>query len=182
MSLRCGTLGLLVLLGLALALGSPHRIKPSGEKQPSESTTNLLHLKEPEVGKESLFKSVVRGINTSCQRKEDIQVMNATLSVYMRIFSSILHHHHSRGAAALLDTLSASDQHQVKLEVKVLQQKMEKLWRNLSVENHNTENLLRELSNIQVDDQVNQRRALAEFQMVYQAASLIMDTPTNSDQ
>ncbi|XP_071358982.1 interferon gamma 1-like isoform X2 [Trachinotus anak] len=171
---------LLVLLGAVLAFGSPRWHVPADMIQTHESIAQLLGLKQPEIGTKPLFSSVIRSINTSCQRKEDIMLINATLSIYTRIFSSILQHghdhhnsqHHDK-ASALLDQLSDSEKTRVKTVVKTFQQEMEKLKRNLGQVDTDKEDVLSELNKIKVDDPIDQRKALAEYQQIYQAASVI---------
>ncbi|KAF0028772.1 hypothetical protein F2P81_017877 [Scophthalmus maximus] len=173
MSSSCGSVCLLVLLGVVLACGSPFKIP--------DTTANLLMLKEPEVGREPLFISIIRSINTSCQRKEDIRLINATLDVYKRVFSSILHHQQQQhggeaAASGLLDKLSSSNRTRVQAHLEKLQNKMEELRGRLSRMNQDRrdeQDMLSKLKNIKVDDPLDQRKALAEFQLVYQAASLI---------
>ncbi|KAM7378544.1 hypothetical protein PAMA_013444 [Pampus argenteus] len=135
-------------------------------------------LKQPEIGSNPLFSSVIRSINTSCQRKEDVLLMNATLDVYMRIFSSILQRSHSQrheksNTPALLDQLSDARRDQVTRALVEFQQKLGKLKRRLSHLGRNKEDVINKLNNIKVDDPVDQRKALAEFKEIYQAASVI---------
>ncbi|GAA6218754.1 interferon gamma 1-like [Lates japonicus] len=176
MSSSCGSVCLLVLLGVVMAFGNPLNYLPETLRQSHESIADVLRLKEPEIGENRLFRFVVDSINTSCQRKEDIQLMNATLGVYMRIFSSILqhsHHQHHDETSALLDQVPSSNRSQVKSNVKELQKMMEKLRLRLSQVNLNRKDMMSELNKIKVDDPVDQRKALAEFERVYMAASLI---------
>ncbi|CAB1421687.1 unnamed protein product [Pleuronectes platessa] len=167
MSPCSGSMCLLVLLGAVMALGNPI--------QHQKSMENLLGLEVWEVGSKPLFSSVIRSINTSCQRKEDIKLMNATLDVYMRIFSSILQHSHQGQASSskLLDPLSNSNRSLVRSVLKKQQQKMEELRGNLRLVQHDNEDMIRQLSTIKVDDPLAQRKALAEFGLVYQAAASV---------
>uniref|UniRef100_A0A3B4XY70 Uncharacterized protein n=1 Tax=Seriola lalandi dorsalis TaxID=1841481 RepID=A0A3B4XY70_SERLL len=108
------------------------------------------------------------------QKKEDIMLINATLGVYMSIFSSILQHSHDHtGTSTLLGQVPVSDRSTVKSWVEKLQEKTKVLRRDLVEVNNNQEDMLRELTKIKVDDPIDQRRALAEFQTVYRAASLL---------
>ncbi|XP_040008593.1 interferon gamma 1 [Xiphias gladius] len=176
MSSCCGSVCLLVLLGVALACGSPLHL-PEDLIHLQESIADLLALKEPEIGSKPLFSSVIKSVDTSCQRKEDILLMNATLDVYMHIFSSILQHGHRHHdgtvTSALLKNLPGSERSRVNSALTKLQQKMGELRRRLGQPNHNKQDMLSELNKIKVDDPIDQRKALAEFQQVYRTASLI---------
>ncbi|XP_068565533.1 interferon gamma 1-like [Cebidichthys violaceus] len=174
MSWCCGSLCLLVLLGVAVASRIPCQFVPDTMQQNQESIADVLKLKEQEIGSNPLFGSVIKNINTSCQRK--VHVMNATLDVYIRIFSSILQsdQHHDRTGTPLLDQLRSDDE-RAKVESVVMsyKQKMEELMRHLSQVNHDREDVLSKLKKIEVDDPLVQRKALAQFKEVYQAASVI---------
>ncbi|KAK2859201.1 hypothetical protein Q5P01_003821 [Channa striata] len=178
MSSSCSLVCLLVSLGLVLVFGA---CVPENLAQTHESITDVLKLKEPEVGKRPLFGSVIKSINTSCQRKEQVQLMNRTLDIYAHIFSSILQHnqhqtHDNNGSPALLEHLSENSRSQVQMDLMKLQQKMENLKRRLNRLHHqqpNYEDVLSQLNKIKVDDALDQRKALAEFNEVYQAACVI---------
>ncbi|XP_070710279.1 interferon gamma 1-like [Pempheris klunzingeri] len=173
MSPCSGSMCLLVLLGVVLTSGGPIHCVSDSLKKAHESIADVLKLTKPEISGYPLFGSVIRSINASCQRKEEIQLMNATLDIYMRIFSSILQHDHS---AALLDKLSASARPQVESALTELQQEMEKLKRHLghlNHLNHEREDVLSELNKIKVDDPLVQKKALAQFNEIYQVASVI---------
>ncbi|XP_040886325.1 interferon gamma 1-like [Toxotes jaculatrix] len=176
MSSSCGSVCLLVLMGVVLALGSPLH---ENLMQVLDSIADPLKLKEPEIGSKPLFSSIIKSINTSCQRKEDIQVMNATLDVYMHIFSSLLQHnhhqHHGRTLSSpVLDQLSNSDREKVKLDLRNLQHKMEEMRKHLGQLNQDKADMLSELDKIKVDDPIDQRKALAEFRQVYHAVELLV--------
>ncbi|KAF3705318.1 hypothetical protein EXN66_Car021009 [Channa argus] len=138
-------------------------------------------LKEPEIGKRPLFGSLIKSIDTSCQKKEQVQLMNLTLDIYAHIFSSILQHNHQQpndnnGSPALLEQLSEHSRPQVELDLTKLQQKMENLRKRLNKMHHqqpNHEDVLSQLQKIKVDDPLDQKKALAEFNEVYQAACVI---------
>ncbi|XP_060924184.1 uncharacterized protein LOC132998485 [Limanda limanda] len=117
-------------------------------------------------------------LTSNLPRKEDIKLMNATLDVYMRIFSSILQHSHLQhngraSSSALLKQLSPSDQKWVRLVLEEKKEEMEKLRRNLSRVRPDNEDMISQLSKIKVDDPMDQRKALAEFGLVYLAASRV---------
>ncbi|KAK9525964.1 hypothetical protein VZT92_016629 [Zoarces viviparus] len=163
MSWCCGSLCLLVLLGFGVASRIPCRFDTMQEEH--KSIAGLLKLTEQVIGSNPLFSSVIKSINTSCQR--NIHVMNVTLDVYIRIFSNILQ----------------SDQHQlqsdddkstVKSVVTLFKQKMEELRRHLVQRKDDREDVLSKLKGIKVNDPLVQRKALAEFREVYQAASVIV--------
>ncbi|XP_054480966.1 interferon gamma 1-like [Anoplopoma fimbria] len=177
MSSWCGSLCLLVLLGVALVSGSPCQFVSENMQQTHESIADVLKLKEQEIGSNPLFSSVIKSINTSCQRK--VHVMNATLNVYTRIFSSILQNnqHHDGTRTSLLDGLqSDSERSGVKSALTEYQHKIEELRRHLGQVNQDREDVLSKLKKIEVDDPLVQKRALAQFKEVYQAASLIGST------
>uniref|UniRef100_A0A3Q3IBJ2 Uncharacterized protein n=1 Tax=Monopterus albus TaxID=43700 RepID=A0A3Q3IBJ2_MONAL len=166
MSSCCGSVCLLVLLGVVLAFGSPLPHSPS---------VVMDHY----VVQESLkFCSL---ISSSPQRKEQVQLMNATLDIYTHIFSSILQHshhqHHDRThVPALLDQLKEPKKSQVVSALTELRDKMEKLKKHLGRLDHQNldqENVLSDLKKIMVDDPVDQRKALAQFREVYQAAAVV---------
>uniref|UniRef100_A0A8C4HEJ7 Interferon gamma n=1 Tax=Dicentrarchus labrax TaxID=13489 RepID=A0A8C4HEJ7_DICLA len=172
MSSSCGSVFLLVLLGVVLASGSPHGSVSRDLTQIHDSIANTLKLKGPEMVNE-LFSSVVKSINTSCQRK-DLQVMNATLDIYTRIFSNILQEHHNQpGAQSLLESLSDTERVNIMEDLRYLQQKMQTLKETLTHVNHKHEDVMRKLSSIQVEDLMVQKKALAEFKEIYQAASVV---------
>uniref|UniRef100_A0A3Q4H9G5 Uncharacterized protein n=1 Tax=Neolamprologus brichardi TaxID=32507 RepID=A0A3Q4H9G5_NEOBR len=115
------------------------------------------------------------------QRNDNIELIHTSLDVYKRIFSSILahsnHHHPTQGestaSVGLLDQVSDSKRSEVESALKNLQDKMEGLKNRLTHVNHNKEEILRRLNQIKVDDLMAQKRALAEYLGVFQAASVI---------
>uniref|UniRef100_A0A3Q2PGZ2 Uncharacterized protein n=1 Tax=Fundulus heteroclitus TaxID=8078 RepID=A0A3Q2PGZ2_FUNHE len=147
------SLGLLVLLGGVLACASPVRDKFVSDdlKKSHELIANKLGLTQLEVNKDPLFDFVIRTLNTSCQGKDDIRLMNATLSVYMRLFSKVLPHHnhdshHDRTqTAGLLDSVKEPERATVLLDLKKLKKKMEELKNRLTCQNQNTEAALTQL-------------------------------------
>ncbi|KAM8908071.1 uncharacterized protein AB9W97_005625 [Spinachia spinachia] len=159
---------LLVLLGAAMASVIPCQSIPQKLQDDHDFIADVLKLKEPEVGGKPLFDSV---INNSYQRK--VHVMNATLNVYSRIFSSLLQSE-QQAAAPLLEQLGSDrERSTVRSVLKMLQQKMEELRRRLGQLHPEREDVLSQLRNITVNDPLVQRKALAQFKEVYQAASLI---------
>ncbi|XP_040030640.2 uncharacterized protein LOC120817992 [Gasterosteus aculeatus] len=154
---------LLVLLGGAMA---------SKKENDHELIVNLLRLKEREVGGNPLFGSVIKSINTSCQRK--VLVMNATLNVYSKIFSTVLQtEQHGRAVVPLLDKLESKEKRdKVRSVLESMKQKMEKQSRHLGQLNLDREDVLSKLGDITVEDPSVQRKALAEFDEVYQAIAV----------
>ncbi|TKS90446.1 hypothetical protein D9C73_024578 [Collichthys lucidus] len=138
-------------------------------------TRQLIHrlpgLKSPGLSSNPQLNSVIRSINTSCQRK-DVQLMNVTLDIYMRIFSSILHHN-KPGAQTLLGQVSDSKRPQVESALKGLEKKMKELKQRLDHQNPDSEDVMRNLNKIKVNDLVVQKQALAQYKEIYQAASVI---------
>uniref|UniRef100_A0A3B4G1J8 Uncharacterized protein n=1 Tax=Pundamilia nyererei TaxID=303518 RepID=A0A3B4G1J8_9CICH len=113
------------------------------------------------------------------ERMTQKQLIHTSLDVYKRIFSSILAHsnHHTQGestaSVGLLDQVSDSKRSEVESALKNLQDKMEELKNRLTHVNHNKEEILYRLNQIKVDDLMAQKRALAEYLGVFQAASVI---------
>ncbi|XP_072233550.1 interferon gamma 1 [Leuresthes tenuis] len=178
MASHSGVVHLLVLVGVALASGGPIQFISEHLKGAHGSITEELELKRPEIGLHPLFSSVIASINNSCQRQTDMQLVNATLDVYMRIFSSILLHSHHKHhgtthTSGLLNRLSTPKRSEVTSALKELQKLMENLRNYLNRQNNDTEDVLSKLNKIKVDDPMVQRKALAEFMEVYQAASVI---------
>ncbi|XP_045896876.1 interferon gamma 1-like [Micropterus dolomieu] len=175
MSSCCGSVGLLVLLGVALAFGRPADHVPEELKQPHTLIANVLRLMEPEIGRAPLFSHVTRSINTSCQRKVDIQVMNVTLDIYTRIFSSILKHSHNDddGKPVLLASVPVTEKQGLQKALNKLKHNMEQLKSELGHLNQNKEDVLSELYKIDVDDPEVQKKALAEYKEIYQEAAVI---------
>ncbi|XP_068443091.1 interferon gamma 1 [Clinocottus analis] len=174
MSSFCAPLCLLVLLEVAFTSGSPCQFVDKRMQQTQESIADVLKLKGQEIGSKPLFDSVIKSINTSCQRK--VHVVNATLDVYTQIFSNILQNNQQPdgNGTPLLDHLKSDDERsQVEEAVKEYQSKTEELRRRLGQMNHDKEDVFHKLKNIKVDDPYDQRRALAQFNEVYQAASVI---------
>ncbi|CAN9508376.1 unnamed protein product [Ophioblennius macclurei] len=155
---------LLVLLGATLASGNPQYVSQEF-KNKVDSLSTQLGLTKPAIGNNPLFKAVIRNINTSCQRRHDIQLMNATLDVYLRVFSSILGQEDS--PSSLL-----ADQG-VKESILYMQDKMVDLQKKMNSISFHRDDLLGRLSRIPVDDSVVQRKALAELLEVYQAVSVV---------
>ncbi|PWA21809.1 hypothetical protein CCH79_00017794, partial [Gambusia affinis] len=121
-------------------------------------------LTQLDINRDPLFDFVIRTINTSCQRKEDMQLMNATLDVYMRIFPSVRHH--------LLKMLGEPKRTEVIKHLAKLEKKAKELKSRLICQNQTIEDALSELERIQVEDPMVQKKALAQFLQIYQAASV----------
>ncbi|KAG7218746.1 hypothetical protein INR49_019749 [Caranx melampygus] len=170
MSSCCVSVCLLVLLGAVMTFGNPVH-PPAVSKKISE----LLNLADQEIGSKPLFTSVLNSINTSCQRKEDIVLLNATLNVYRQIFSSILKHSHDHHHGKTLLDQAGDHRGSVESELKKLQERMEALRVQLGSvsDSFNGEDIISNLNNINVNDTINQRRALAEYDAVSRVASLI---------
>nr|QDO15116.1 interferon gamma 1-like protein [Siniperca chuatsi] len=176
MSSYCGSVCLLVLLGAVLAFGSPVHFISENLRRTHGSIADVLKLTKPAIGRDPLFSSVIRSINTSCQRKEELQLMNVTLDIYTRIFSSILQHnqHHDNALTpALLANLPAAEMAHVESNLSKLKQEMETLKSKLGHLKHDKEDVLSKLSKIDVDDPEVQKKALAQYKEIYQAASVI---------
>ncbi|KAK1906365.1 Interferon gamma 1 [Dissostichus eleginoides] len=167
MSSCWGSVCLLVFLGAAFVSGKPCQFVGENLKGSHEYISNVLSLKGQDVGLDPLFSDFVRS-NSSLEIK--VNLMNATLEVYHRIFSSILRPDNQD----LLKNLSEADRKEVTKKVEYLKQKIENLTKKLGHVNHDKENILSKLQEIQVDDPLVQRKALAEFKEVFQAASVII--------
>uniref|UniRef100_A0A3B3VUI8 Interferon gamma n=1 Tax=Poecilia latipinna TaxID=48699 RepID=A0A3B3VUI8_9TELE len=157
------SLGLLVLLGGVLAYALPFQAISENLKQSHETIATDLK-NQPSL---ILFLHVP-------QRKEDIVLLNATLDVYMRIFSSVRHHKH------LLNKLSESKRTEVRENLKNLESKAKELKSRLICQNQNIEDALSELERIKVDDPMVQKKALAQFLQIYQAASVVAESQAAS--
>uniref|UniRef100_A0A3B5B7X3 Interleukin-5 n=1 Tax=Stegastes partitus TaxID=144197 RepID=A0A3B5B7X3_9TELE len=177
-----GSMCLLVLLGVALAASCPVQYVSDNLKKIHGLVADELALRGPDVGARPLFSRVIKSINTSCQRVENLQLVNATLDVYMRIFSSILQQdgqqqqqHHAGRTGTLLEQLPDSQRSKVESAVTKMQQKMEAVKNHLRPQNHNRDDVFQELSEInkKVDEPTVQKKALAEFIEVFQMASVI---------
>ncbi|XP_036977758.1 interferon gamma 1-like [Acanthopagrus latus] len=140
-----------------------------------QQTLQHCSLTQAEVITNPPFSSVISSLNTSCQGREELRLMNVTLDVYMRIFSNILHHQHKPGTLALLDQVSDSQRSKVKEDLKELRGKMEALKRHLNHPSHDREDVVNKLNKIKVDDPLVQKKALAQFKEVFQAASVVVD-------
>ncbi|KAM9328645.1 interferon gamma 1-like [Pholidichthys leucotaenia] len=177
MSLCSGSVWLLVLLGAVLTLGVPCQYVSMKLKHTFETIGKELELRHPDVGSNPLFGSVLRSINTSCQRTDDLQLMSTTLDVYMRIFASILHSNHhqddTQTSTGLLDQLSSDSKRSVEMAVKKYKEWVQHLKNHLTQQMNHKEDILNKLKIIKVDDPTVQRKALAEFMEVYQAASVV---------
>uniref|UniRef100_A0A3P9NDX4 Interferon gamma n=1 Tax=Poecilia reticulata TaxID=8081 RepID=A0A3P9NDX4_POERE len=163
------SLGLLVLLGGVLAYALPFQAISENLKRSHETIATDLKNQPSLIPKDRLFLHVP-------QRKEDIQLMNATLDVYMRIFSYVRHHHGKH----LLDKLSESKRTEVKEILKNLENKAKELKSRLICQNQNIEDALSELERIKVDDPTVQKKALAQFLQIYQAASVVAESQAAS--
>ncbi|XP_072309518.1 uncharacterized protein [Eucyclogobius newberryi] len=117
------------------------------------------NLASPEVGSNPLFTSVIRSLNSPCQVREDVMLMNSTLDVYMKIFSSLLHHKKEPFS-----------------DLKKLRDHMSKLKSQLSHLQQNKEDLISKINAIKVDDPLVQRKVLAEFLEVYHATSGLLQS------
>ncbi|TKS90457.1 hypothetical protein D9C73_024589 [Collichthys lucidus] len=171
MSSCSGSVCLLVLLGVVFASGNLFQYVSEDLTNIHESLAVDLGLKSPGLSSNPQLNSVIRSINTSCQRK-DVQLMNVTLDIYMRIFSSILHHN-KPGAQTLLGQVSDSKRPQVESALKGLEKKMKELKQRLDHQNPDSEDVMRNLNKIKVNDLVVQKQALAQYKEIYQAASVI---------
>uniref|UniRef100_A0A8C5D2H3 Uncharacterized protein n=2 Tax=Gouania willdenowi TaxID=441366 RepID=A0A8C5D2H3_GOUWI len=125
------SLCLLVLLGAVLVSAAPKQFITENLKSSQNLIADELGLKKPEVGSSPLFSSIIKSFNTTCQTSEDLELINATMDVYARIFSSVLHqnqsHHHLQGAPSLLSHVSDAQRSNVVSELTSLQQVMENL-------------------------------------------------------
>ncbi|KAJ4924511.1 hypothetical protein JOQ06_003467 [Pogonophryne albipinna] len=167
MSSCWGSVCLLVFLGAAFVSGKPCLYIGETLKESHEYISNVLSLKGQDVGLDPLFSDVIRS-NSSLQIK--VNLINATLEVYSRIFSSILRQDNQ----GLLENLSETDRKKVTKKVEDFEKKIERLMNKLGHVNHDKENILSKLQKIQVDDPLVQKKALAEFKEVFQAANVII--------
>ncbi|XP_029681414.1 uncharacterized protein [Takifugu rubripes] len=163
------TICLLVLLGAVMTLGAPCQYISKNLKQNHDSVARGLKLTQVDLITDPLFIS-----NNSCQRYNDVRLMSATLEVYAHIFSSILQQNQQPDQTdTLLDQVPESQRSSLEDKLRALQQMMEHLKRHLRQVNQEREEVMVKLKAIKVDDIMVQRRALAEFKEIFQAASLI---------
>lgn len=80
-----------------------------------------------------------------------MQLINTTLDVYVRIFSSILQQDHNKGRP-LLDQVPESERPEVRARLQELGQMMDSLKRNLSHLNEDREDIISKLNKIKVSD------------------------------
>lgn len=80
-----------------------------------------------------------------------MQLINATLDVYVRIFSSILQRDHHKDRP-LLDQVPESERSDVRDKLEALRQMMDKLKRNLIHLNEDREDIIGKLNKIKVSD------------------------------
>nr|AHZ62713.1 interferon-gamma 1 [Tetraodon nigroviridis] len=143
-------------------------------KKDHEVVAHALKLTQVEFIAGPLFSSVIRNVNSSCQRRDDVQMMSTTLDVYDRIFSSIQKQKEQQDQAdTLLSQVPPSQRSEVESALQHLQQRMKTLKGKLKQMNEKREEELDRLKTIEVDDVLVQKKALAQFKAVYQAASLI---------
>ncbi|XP_054623787.1 uncharacterized protein LOC129177075 [Dunckerocampus dactyliophorus] len=158
---------LLVLVG-TLAASADYSGPHPDIRQTLESISDVLELRKPDVSGVQPFKGVIRSIS-ACQSLEAFQVLNATLSVYVRIFHSIL-----RRTSSLLDVAPPPKRAQLEQNLIKLQHKTKQLREHLQRRAarcaHDT---LDTLAAIKMDDIMVQKGALAQFLEVYRMAFLI---------
>uniref|UniRef100_A0A667WRH5 Interleukin-6 n=1 Tax=Myripristis murdjan TaxID=586833 RepID=A0A667WRH5_9TELE len=171
----CVSVCVLVLLGALVASGSPVHSQchfvPNGLEEKIKSITEPLELKETAIGGHQLFIPLIDSINCSCQSRERALVLNATLDVYLRIFSRLLQE--TRGPE-LLEPLADAARTAVVKTLAHLQHKVEELKRHLNLDRQDTlRRTLSTLDRMNVDDVKVQKKALAEFRWIFQTASVI---------
>ncbi|KAM3587579.1 uncharacterized protein V6R79_009401 [Siganus canaliculatus] len=140
---------ILVLLGAVYAASakSIHH-NPENLKTVHDSIANTLELTQTELFSNQPFTAVIECIINSCQESENLHLMNVTLDVYMKIFSSILKHGDEAGS--LLNQLPSNKRSKVESDLKTLQSGMKSLKSLLGHPNQNQdrEKVLNELDQI----------------------------------
>ncbi|XP_061817482.1 uncharacterized protein [Nerophis lumbriciformis] len=174
MSPQC--LCLLVLMG-TMGVFANHTGQHPEIRRTLESISDVLELRKKDIAGAPPFMGLIRTVNT-CQSHEILEVLNATLSMYGRIFNSILER-----SPSLLDQAPLAKRAQLKEDLRKLQGKTRVLRAHLQ---HCTapgaRQALDTLKTLKVDDIMVQKAALAQFLEVYNTATLIrsriVTTPT----
>ncbi|XP_061922717.1 uncharacterized protein LOC133662619 [Entelurus aequoreus] len=167
---------LLILMG-TMGVFANHTGQHPDIRRTLESISDVLELRKKDIAGAPPFMGIIRTINT-CQSHEVLQLLNATLSMYGRIFNSILER-----SPSLLDQAPLARRAQLKQDLMKLQGKTRVLRAHLQ---HCTAPGAREaldtLKTLKVDDIKVQKAALAQFLEVYNTATLIrsrsLTTPT----
>uniref|UniRef100_A0A8C7Y8K1 Uncharacterized protein n=1 Tax=Oryzias sinensis TaxID=183150 RepID=A0A8C7Y8K1_9TELE len=176
MSSCTGALLLLILTGLVMASAAHRNYVSDNMRYAHNYVAHRLNLTKPHIGNDPLFTFIKN--NASCLRQHNLSLFNKTLDIYLRMFSIILD---DTTTSPLLKPLSGKVQEAVKSNLTELHRKVLELKDLLQGQNprhhrpgHRSkrENLLSKLDNIQVDDVLNQKKALAELKVFYQAASV----------
>uniref|UniRef100_A0A3Q0S6G1 Interferon gamma n=1 Tax=Amphilophus citrinellus TaxID=61819 RepID=A0A3Q0S6G1_AMPCI len=179
MSLCSVSVYVLVLLGAVLVSGAPRQYVSRTLTDMQDLIANeLVSLSVVPIYEQTQYWSKNR--SSPLQKKNDIELMITTLDVYKHIFSSVMKHsgsrqHHGKPVASvgLLDQVSDSKRSEIESALQTLQHKMGMLNDHLSHLNRHKEDILGKLKQIKVDDLMDQKRALAEYLGVFQAASVI---------
>ncbi|KAK7896788.1 hypothetical protein WMY93_022113 [Mugilogobius chulae] len=130
----------------------PQRRSYTTRRQGMEPPIN--NLTSPEVGSHPLFNSVITSLNSPCQ--EDLMLLNATVDVYTRIFNSL----HQRSSPELQQDLEKYKHYISQLKSKLRE-----------IKHQNKMDLITKINSYKVDNELVQRKALAEFVQVHDATS-----------
>lgn len=156
---------LLAGLGGAVVEGSPWYVSTSMDDN-VHALEEPYNLKDTSLVPNPLFLVLLKDINVNLQKHEQILLLNATLDVYLKIFSR------------MLTSTQTPSQHAVGQHLQRLSSAVQRLKKHLGKESH-LDLLLRQLASIKVDDTVVQRKALNEVREVYQLASQISRNTTD---
>ncbi|RVE56603.1 hypothetical protein OJAV_G00222930 [Oryzias javanicus] len=166
MSSRSGALLLLVLVGIGTA--SAVNYISANITNAHRNVAHHLDLTSPDIGRNPLFGFIRE--NSSCPKKHNLPPkFNKTLDIYTRIFSIILD---DTATPVVLSSLSEKAKEVVRSSLRYLQRKMLGLKKNVKGHGPHRTDELDELDSIQVGDVTNQKKALAEYKEVYQAANV----------
>ncbi|XP_077450650.1 uncharacterized protein LOC144069272 [Stigmatopora argus] len=170
MSGRWSRLCLLVLLGVLAARGCPVGTDLT-VREIVEDISKDLDLKSGTVSANPLFMGVIRSIE-ACQNCEEVKLVAAALRVYNRVFESFLHGVATRNSTG--DGAGAGGR-RLRDRVVLLKCKTEKMRDNLLQQRRcpPTQDILRKLDELQVDELLVQQRAISQFLEVYNMAAVI---------
>ncbi|XP_062339594.1 uncharacterized protein LOC134038018 [Osmerus eperlanus] len=149
---------LLTCVGVGSVQASPIYVSPAMETH-MQALEEPYNLKDPSLVPKPIFLVLLKDINTTLQRHQQILLLNATLSVYVKMLSSMLADPGAQTQHTHLELLRDQVLH---LKKHVFQS-----------ENPRLHTLLHKLDAVQVEDKLVQRKALNELKEVFQVASEI---------
>ncbi|XP_070978472.1 interferon gamma 1-like [Oncorhynchus clarkii lewisi] len=145
-----------------VVLGRPHdsgadlgaRFVSGNMEKDIESLEGPLNLLDPNLVSQPVFLELMRELDGKFEKHEQWLLLNATLDVYLNIFSNILKENHPE---------------EVKQGLSRLRREVEDLKRRCYQDRLKMK--IQDLADIKTNDAVVQRKAVNEFKEVYQRAS-----------